>query len=204
MNLCVLASGRGSNLRSIIKSKESQKIASSIRLVISNNSKSGALRIAKKWQIPGIHLSEKQFNSKEAFDAAFLDLLNKYKIDLIILAGYMKLLRPKVVRKYRNRILNIHPALLPLFSGPGMYGLKVHEAVIDAGCKVSGASVHIVDEIYDHGPIVLQKTVPVDDDDSPETLQKKIQKVEHKLYPQAIRLFETKRLKIEGRKVNFI
>ena len=122
---------------------------------------------------------------------------------MVILAGYMKLLRPKIVKKYRNRILNIHPALLPLFSGTGMYGLKVHEAVVESGRKVSGASVHIVDEIYDHGPIVSQRTVEVSDSETPETLRKKIQRIEHRLYPEAIKLFETKKFNIRGRKVYF-
>lgn len=203
MNLCVLASGRGTNLKSIINSQKSKKISSRVALVISNNSNSGALKIARKHKIPAYHLSERQFSSKTAFDAAFLNLLRKYRIDLVILAGYMKLLRPKIVKKYRNHILNIHPALLPVFSGTGMYGMKVHEAVIDAGCKVSGASVHIVDELYDHGPIVSQRTVEVSDTETPETLHKKIQRIEHRLYPEVIKLFEAKKFNIKGRKVYF-
>jgi len=203
LNLCVLASGKGSNLNSIINSQKSKKISSKVALVISNNSDSGALELARKHKIPAHHLSEKQFNSRKNFDNAFLKLLNKYKIDLIILAGYMKLLSPKIVRKYKNRILNLHPALLPFFAGTGMYGMKVHEAVLEAGCKVSGASIHIVDEIYDHGPIISQKTVKISDTETPQTLRKKIQKIEHKLYPETIRLFETKKLNIKGRKVYF-
>jgi phosphoribosylglycinamide formyltransferase-1 len=203
LNLCIFASGRGTNLNSIIKSQKSGKICSKVALVISNNSDSGALRIARKNKIPAIHLSERLFETKEAFDTALLKLLNKHKIDLIILAGYMKLLRPAIVRKYRNRILNIHPALLPMFGGPGMYGLKVHSAVIEAGCKVSGASVHIVDEIYDHGAIVIQRVVKVKDNDKPEELQKRILKIEHKLLPEAIKLFESKKFNLIGRKVIF-
>lgn len=203
LNLCVLASGRGTNLNSIIKSEKSGKIRSKVVLVISNNSDSGAMKIARKNKIQAIHLSERLFETKEAFDAALLKLLNKHKIDLIILAGYMKLLRPAIVRKYRNRILNIHPALLPMFGGPGMYGIKVHSAVIEAGCKVSGATVHIVDEIYDHGAIVIQRAVKVKDSDTPEELQKRILKIEHKLFPEAIKLFETKKFNLIGRKVIF-
>ena len=111
------------------------------------------------------------------------------------------MLRPAIVRGFRNRVLNIHPALLPHFGGPGMYGMKVHEAVLETGCKVSGASVHIVDEEYDHGPIVCQQTVKIDHDETVESLWKKIQKVEHKLFPEAIRLLETRKLKVEGRRV---
>ncbi len=198
-----MASGRGSNLKSIINSQKSKKISSRVALVISNNSNSGALDIARRHGIPAYHLSEKLFRTKTAFDQTFLKLLNKYKIDLIVLAGYMKLLRPKIVKKYRNRILNLHPALLPLFAGPGMYGMKVHEAVLNSGCKVSGASVHIVDELYDHGPIVCQRTVTISDGETPESLRKKVQKIEHRLYPEAIRLFETKKIHLDGRKVRF-
>jgi phosphoribosylglycinamide formyltransferase 1 len=203
LNLCVLASGRGTNLKSIIKSQKSKKISSKVALVVSNNSESGALELARKYKIPAYHLSERQFNSKRAFDAAFIKLLNRYNIDLIILAGYMKLLSPTIVRRFRNRILNIHPALLPLFGGPGMYGMKVHQAVLDSGCKVSGASVHIVDEIYDHGPIVNQMTVKLSDNETAETLRRKIQKIEHKLYPETIKLFETKKFSIKSGKVSF-
>jgi phosphoribosylglycinamide formyltransferase-1 len=122
---------------------------------------------------------------------------------MIILAGYMKLLPAEIVRAFKNSILNIHPALLPSFCGQGMYGMKVHEAVINYGAKVSGASVHIVDEIYDHGPVVIQKTVKISDEDTPETLQKKVLKIEHKLFPEAIKLFETKKLTMVGRRVVF-
>jgi phosphoribosylglycinamide formyltransferase-1 len=203
LNLCVLASGRGSNLNSIINSQKKGKIASKVVLVISNNSLSNALNIARTNQIPAYHLSLKHFNTEQEYVKEFLKLLQRYKIDLIILAGYMKLVPPEIVRKYKNRILNIHPALLPSFCGQGMYGMNVHEAVINYGAKVSGASVHIVDEIYDHGPVVIQKTVNVSDEDTPETLQKKILKIEHRLFPEAIKLFETKKLTLSGRRVIF-
>jgi phosphoribosylglycinamide formyltransferase-1 len=203
LNLCVLASGRGTNLRSIINSRKSKRISSKVSLVISNNSNSGALALARKHGIPTFHLSEKRFESKKSFDKALLRLLYRYKIDMIILAGYMKLVRPAIIRKFRNRILNIHPALLPFFGGKGMYGMKVHQAVIESGSKITGATVHIIDEKFDHGPVVTQKAVRVSDDDTPETLQRKVQKVEHKLYPEAIKLFETSEFSIKGRKVQF-
>jgi phosphoribosylglycinamide formyltransferase-1 len=148
-------------------------------------------------------LSLKQFGSQEEYVTAFLGLLKKHKADMIILAGYMKLIPADVVRAYRNRILNIHPALIPAFCGEGLYGLKVHEAVINYGAKVSGVTVHIVDEQYDTGPIVLQKTLKVLDTDTPETLQRKLLKIEHKIYPEAIRLFETKKPELIGRRVFF-
>jgi phosphoribosylglycinamide formyltransferase-1 len=203
LNLCVLVSGRGSNLKSIIDSQKKGNITSKVVLVISNNSNSNALNIARSNQIPEYHLSQKQYNTEQEYTEAFLDLLRKHKVDMIILAGYMKLLPAEIVRAFKNSILNIHPALLPSFCGQGMYGMKVHEAVINYGAKVSGASVHIVDEIYDHGPVVIQKTVKISDEDTPETLQKKVLKIEHKLFPEAIKLFETKKLTMVGRRVVF-
>lgn len=192
LNLCVLASGRGSNLRAIIKAQASGIIKSRVRLVISNNSNSKALNTAAKNKIPHYHLSQKLFKSQEEFVNKFLSLLEKFKIDLIVLAGYMKLIDPVIIRKYKYRIINIHPALLPSFGGKGMYGMYVHEAVINSGSKLTGVSVHYVDEIYDHGEIVLQKKIKVKDNDTPETLQKRVLRYEHKIYPEAIKLLESK------------
>ena len=195
LNLCVLASGKGSNLNSIIKAQKSGKIKSKVVLVISNNSGSDALNIARANQIPAIHLSQKLFNSESEFIKKFLGLLDEYKIDLIILAGYMKLLAPEIISRYRNKILNIHPALLPAFSGHGMYGIKVHEEVIKQQAAITGATVHFVNEIYDNGPVILQESVEVSDDDTPVSLQEKVRKIEHRLYPEAIKLFETEMIK---------
>lgn len=204
LNICVLASGRGSNLESIINSQKSGIISSRVALVISNNSNSNALNIARINQIPDIHLSRLKFDTDEQYAAEFLNLLKKFKIDLIVLAGYMKLLPDAVVCTYKNRIINVHPALLPEFGGKGMYGMYVHEAVIKQGSKFSGATVHIVDEIYDNGPIVLQEKVAVEPEDTPETLQKKVLKIEHRILPAAIKLFETKTPVISGKEVKFI
>ena len=203
LNLCVLASGRGSNLKSIIRSQKSGKISSKVAIVISNNSNSGALNIAKTFQIPNFHLSQKMFTSEEEYVNRFLELLRNHDIDLIILAGYMKMIPAEVVKQYRYRILNIHPALIPSFCGKGFYGLHVHEAVLNYGVKVTGVTVHLVDDEYDTGPIVLQKTVKVKDSDTPESLQKRVLKWEHRMFPEAIKLFESKKFNIEGRKVFF-
>jgi phosphoribosylglycinamide formyltransferase 1 len=203
LNLCVLASGRGSNLKSIIRSQKSGKINSKVALVISNNSNSNALNIARKNEIPAFHLSQKQFVTEQDYVNRFIGLLKEHKIDMIILAGYMKLIPLEIVRAYKNRILNIHPALIPSFCGTGLYGLKVHQAILDYGAKVTGVTIHIVDEQYDTGPIVLQKTVLVKDNDTAVTLQKRVLRLEHKIYPEAIRLFESKKFNIEGRKVFF-
>jgi phosphoribosylglycinamide formyltransferase-1 len=203
LNLCVLASGSGSNLKAIIKAQKAGKISSKVVLVISNNSVSGAINIANEYQIPAVHLSQKLFKTQSEFDKKLLALLKKFKIDLIILAGYMKKISPALIKKFKNKILNIHPALLPLFGGKGMYGIFIHQAVLNSGAKLSGASVHIVDDKYDNGPIVLQKSIPVKDDDTPESLQKRILKLEHKLYPEAIKLFETKKVMVKDNKINF-
>jgi len=203
LNLCVLASGWGSNLSSIINSGKTGNISSNVVLVISNNSASNALNIASENQIPAVHLSQKQFGTEAEYVNKFLELLNLYKVDMILLAGYMKMIPLKIVKEYKNRILNIHPALIPSFCGKGFYGMKVHESVIEYGVKVTGVTIHLVDEEYDTGPIVLQKIVPVNDDDTPETLQKRVLAVEHEIYPEAIKLFETKKFNITGRKVFF-
>ncbi|RPI14858.1 MAG: phosphoribosylglycinamide formyltransferase [Ignavibacteriae bacterium] len=198
-----MASGWGSNLESIINSQKKGIISSRVALVISNNSNSNALNIARINQIPAVHLSRLRFDSDGEYASEFLNLLKKYNIELIVLAGYLKLLPQVVVHTYKNRILNIHPALLPQFGGKGMYGMFVHEAVIKKGEKFSGATVHLVDEHYDTGPIVLQEKVEVSSDDTPETLQKKVLKIEHKILPEAIKLYETKTPVITGREVKF-
>ncbi len=203
MNLCVLASGWGSILSSIIHSRKTGKIISDIVLVISNNSASNALNIARENQIPAVHLSLKQFGTEGEYVEKFFELLKQYKVDMIILDGYMKMIPERIVKDYKNRILNIHPALIPSFCGKGFYGLKVHEAVLEYGAKVTGVTIHLVDETYDTGPIVLQKTIPVNDNDTAETLQKRVLEVEHEIYPEAIKLFETKKFNISGRRVFF-
>ncbi|MFQ6092193.1 MAG: phosphoribosylglycinamide formyltransferase [bacterium] len=201
IHIGVLASGRGSNLQSIIDASERGELDAEVMVVISNNSKAYALERARNHNIPAIHLSHKQFETPQEFDDALLKTLGKFEVELVILAGYMKLLSPRVVRAYRHRILNIHPALLPSFGGKGMYGIHVHEAVIESGAKISGVTVHIVDEQYDHGPIVLQKPVAVRDDDTPETLAARILPEEHASYPKAIQLFAEGRIRVEGRRV---
>jgi phosphoribosylglycinamide formyltransferase-1 len=200
LNLVVLASGGGTNLQAIIDNIEAGKLNAQIKAVISNNSKAGALERARNHNIPAIHLSHKQFATPEEFDEKLLSILKENETDLLVLAGYMKMLSPTIIRAYKNRILNIHPALLPSFGGSGMYGIHVHEAVINAGVKVTGVTVHIVDEIYDHGAIVMQKTVPVLDDDTPESLAERVLKVEHQTYSEALQLFAEGKVEIKDNK----
>ncbi|MCJ7508389.1 MAG: phosphoribosylglycinamide formyltransferase [candidate division Zixibacteria bacterium] len=198
LKLLVLASGGGTNLQAIIDSIEQGKLNAEIVAVVSNNSNAFALERARQHNIKAIHLSHKMFATSEEFDEKLLSILKENEIDMIVLAGYMKMLSPTIVRAYKNRILNIHPALLPSFGGPGMYGMHVHEAVINSGAKVTGVTVHLVDEVYDHGAIILQEAVPVLDNDTPETLQQKVLEIEHKLYSQAIQLFAEDRIEISG------
>lgn len=201
MNIAVFASGRGSNLMAILNAIKEGKLNARVSVVISNNSNAGALEIARANGIDALHISRKQFSSDEDYVKKILHELKSRNIELIVLAGYMKKIPPEIIREYPNRILNIHPALLPAFGGLGMYGMNVHKAVIDYGVKITGVTVHIVDEEYDHGPIVMQKVVEVKDDDTPETLAERVLRVEHEIYPQAIKLFVEGKVKISGRKV---
>lgn len=200
LDIAVFGSGRGSNFQAILSAIDQGRIPHArIRLVISNNSTAGILEIAHGHALPTVHLSQKQFSNEQAFVDALLAILREHDVNLIVLAGYMKRLPAQLVRAYKNRIINIHPALLPKFGGQGMYGMYVHEAVIAAGEKVSGATVHAVDEEYDHGPVLLQKTVPVLPGDTPETLAARVLSVEHELYPEALRMIAEERIIVGSR-----
>jgi phosphoribosylglycinamide formyltransferase-1 len=190
LNIAVFGSGRGSNFKAILDAIEEGTIPGArIACVISNNSAAGILEIAHAHSIPAYHLSQKNSPGEEAFAQTLLEVLQSHTVNLIVLAGYMKLLHPRIIATYRQRIINIHPALLPKFGGKGMYGHHVHEAVIRAGERESGASVHFVDEVYDHGTVILQKKVPVLPDDTPEALAARVLTVEHELYPEVVRRF---------------
>ncbi len=197
LNLAVLCSGGGTNLQALIDAIERGELLAEIKIVISNNSKAFALERARNHNIPALHLSHKQFATPEEFDQRLLEVLKENQIDMVILAGYMKILSPVIIRAYKNRILNIHPALLPHFGGPGMYGIHVHEAVIKSGVKITGVTVHIVDEVYDHGAIVIQKPLEVKEDDTPETLAERVLKIEHQTYKEAIQLFAEGRVEVK-------
>lgn len=199
LKIAVFASGKGSNLNAIINAINNGMIPNTqIVCVISNNSDSGALQIGKNFGISSYHISRKQFISDDKYNTAIMKVLESHNTNFIVLAGYMKLLDTSIVQRYRNRILNIHPALLPKYGGKGMYGRYVHEKVLACGEKYSGVTVHIVDEEYDHGPIVLQVQVEISDKETPESLERKIQNLEHKIYPEAIKLFAEGRVKVEN------
>ncbi|MCD6417845.1 phosphoribosylglycinamide formyltransferase [bacterium] len=198
MRIAVFVSGGGTNLQSIIDAAESGKLSAEVSLVLSSKSDAYALERARRHNIPAVYLSSKEFQSRDYFLHAMFDVLDEHKIDFIALAGYMKKVPPEIVKKYKNRITNIHPALLPAFGGKGMYGMRVHQAVIEYGCKVTGVTIHIVDEEYDHGPIVAQKCVPVSDQDTPETLAERVLAIEHLLYPQVLEWFAQDKVIVSG------
>lgn len=205
LNIAIFASGKGSNFIAILEAIRTGKIKNArISLVISNNSGAGALQAARSNDIPALHMSRIQFTSDDDYTEGLIKALEDHHINFIALAGYMKMIDPKIIRKYRNRILNIHPALLPKYGGAGMFGIHVHEAVISAHDSVSGATVHIVDEEYDHGPIVLQKMIPVEPDDTAESLAGKVLVIEHQIYPEAIRLIAEGKAIISNSKVEIL
>ncbi|MDD6213241.1 MAG: phosphoribosylglycinamide formyltransferase [Clostridiales bacterium] len=191
----VLVSGGGTNLQSIIDHVENGKITgASIEVVISNNANAYALTRAKNHNIPAFCVSPKDFPDRESFNDALLAKLEEFQLDLIVLAGFLVVIPKKMVERYPNQIINIHPSLIPSFCGTGYYGLKVHEAALARGVKISGATVHFVDDGTDTGPIILQKAVEVKEDDTPETLQRRImEEAEWKILPQAIQLIADKK-----------
>jgi formyltetrahydrofolate-dependent phosphoribosylglycinamide formyltransferase len=200
MNIAIFASGRGSNFQAILSAIDADLLPARVTVLISNKSDAPALDIARARKIQTSHLSQKMFPSEEALAEAMLNVLSQQKAELLVLAGYLKKIPLQVVRRYRNRIVNIHPALLPSFGGAGMYGHFVHEAVIASGMKVSGATVHLVDEEYDRGPIVMQRTVEIIQKDTPDLLAAKVLKIEHEIYPLVLKAFVERKIKIEGRK----
>ncbi len=200
-NIALFASGRGSNCEALYRALSSRPSDAAIVVVISNNSDAGVLEFARSVHIPAMHISRKQFATDGDFADSLCATLASHQTDLIVLAGYMKKLDAAVIRRYRHRIVNIHPALLPKFGGQGMFGRHVHEAVIAAGEKESGATVHLVTDEFDEGPIVLQERVAVDPTDTPDTLAAKVLIVEHTLLPRAVALFVSHAIEIDHNRV---
>lgn len=200
--LGVLASGGGTNLQAILDSSASGSLPAVVSVVVSNNGRSGALERARRAGVPAFHMSG--YTHGAVLDPSLRDLLWEHGVKLVALAGYMKKLGPAVLSAFPDRILNTHPALLPAFGGQGMYGRHVHEAVIRSGARTSGVTVHLVDEVYDHGPIVTQEVVPVLPKDTPDTLATRVLEVEHRLYPFTIGLFAQGRVKVEGGSVTIL
>jgi len=197
--IAVFASGFGSNLQAIIDYIARGSLNGEIALVFSNNKDAHALERAKKHKIQTVCTNPKDFASRKEFDLKIAEILKSEKIDLIVLAGYMLLLSPELVAIFKNKIMNIHPALLPSFKGN--HGIK---DAYEYGVKVTGVTVHFVDKDLDRGPIILQEPVFIDNDDSVESLEEKIHRVEHKIYPKAVEYFCDDRLEIVGRKVKLV
>lgn len=197
--IAVLASGRGSNLAAILKAVKKGEIAGEVALMISDRSDAPALEIARDNGVKALHIDPKGFNSRESYDQVLISTIKDDQIDLVVLAGFMRLLSPLFVQAFPLQILNIHPSLLPAF--PGTDGI---EQAFNYGVKVTGCTVHFVDEGLDSGPVVLQEAVPVIQRESVKTLQQRIQALEHRLYPIAIDLFCRDKLKVEGRRCYII
>lgn len=199
-NIAVLVSGGGTNLQALIDAQAAGKIENGgIRLVVSSNPEAFALERAAKADLPSAVLRRRDFDSAEDYGAALTALLEEYEIGLIVLAGFMTVLPDSFCRRYENRIINVHPSLIPSFCGAGFYGLRVHEAALAKGVKVTGATVHFVSEVVDGGAIIAQKAVEVEEGDTPETLQKRVMReAEWILLPQAVSDFCAGRLSVHG------
>lgn len=192
----VLVSGGGTNLQAILDAIDDGRITNaSVELVVSNNANAYALERAKKHGIHAICISPKSYESREQFNQALLETIDSYHLDLLVLAGYLVKIPAAMIAAYRGRIINIHPSLIPSFCGVGFYGLKVHEAALKRGVKITGATVHFVDEGMDSGPIILQKAVEVEPDDTPEVLQRRVmEQAEWVILPQAIDMIANQRV----------
>ncbi len=201
INIAVLISGGGTNLQAIIDGIESGFIPAKIAVVISSREDAYGLKRAEAHGLEICYIGAGNYPDPNLRTEKILDVLRKKQIDLVVLAGYMSILDQKIVEAYRNQIINIHPSLIPSFCGKGFYGKRVHQAVLDYGAKVTGATVHFVDEGTDTGPIILQKAVEVKENDTAETLAQRVLVVEHELLPLAVKLFAEGRLHVEGRRV---
>jgi len=192
----VLASGRGSNLRALVVATRASGVRADVVVVVSDRADADALAYARVEGIPAVHLDPRQHPTREAHDKALIGVLDEHRVGLVCLAGYMRILTPELVRHFAGRLLNVHPALLPAFPG-----LHAPRQALDHGVRVTGATVHFVDEGVDTGPIVLQAAVPVHDDDSVETLSARILEQEHRLYPNAVQMLLERNWRVEGRRV---
>jgi phosphoribosylglycinamide formyltransferase-1 len=201
LKIAVLASGKATSMQGIIDAIKKKELNAEISVLISDKENSLALKNALKNNIEGVFLNPKNFSSREEFDMALSKELEKRGIELVCLIGFMRFLSSLFVKKWRNKIINVHPSILPSF--PGM-DLNVHKAVLEHGCKVSGATIFFVDESKDNGPIILQECVKVMENDSPESLKARVQELEKKLLPKAIKLFYEKKLEIIGRRVKIL
>ncbi|MFC1674453.1 phosphoribosylglycinamide formyltransferase [Candidatus Omnitrophota bacterium] len=199
MNIAIFASGRGTNFSAIIRAAKKGKVKADLALLVCDNPKAQVIGRAKRAGVKVVLVERNDFSGKDEFEEKIIQHLMENRIDLIVMAGFMRILGPKLVSAYKDKILNIHPAILPSFKGE--HGIK---DAFDYGTKVTGVTVHFVDEEMDHGPIILQAALKIEEDDTLETLEARIHKLEHKIYPEAISLFLEGRLKIEARRVKIL
>ena len=202
LRLAVLLSGSGSTLQNLLDRFAAGTLDAEVACVVASRADAYGLERARNAAVPSRAVVRKEFPDTAAFSEAVWREVDAHDVGLVVLAGFMCLLT--VPPKYTNRIMNVHPSLIPAFCGQGMYGDRVHRAVLDYGAKLTGVTVHFVDEHYDNGPIILQQGVPVEEGDTPETLAARIQATEREVYPQAIQLFAEDRLRVEGRRVRIL
>ena len=202
LRLSVFLSGNGTTLENLLVQREAGQLPAEVVQVVASRPDAFGLERAKRRGLSAAVVERKKFILAEEFSEALFETVSAARPDLICLAGFLSLL--KIPPPYENRVMNIHPALLPSFGGKGYYGERVHEAVLKEGCKATGCTVHFVDNEYDHGPIIAQKAVPVEEADSPDSLGKRVQEAEREIYPEVIRLFAAGRLRIEGRCVRIL
>jgi phosphoribosylglycinamide formyltransferase-1 len=197
--VAVLISGGGTTLRNFIEKIDAGLLKVEIALVISSNPVAGGLRFADEAGIPAVVIERKAFDSRQAFSEAIFDHCRKASVDLVAMGGFLK--QVTIPEDFTSRVVNIHPALIPSFCGKGYYGHRVHEAVLEYGAKVTGCTVHFADNEYDHGPVILQRAVPVMDDDTPDTLAARVFEAECEAYPEVLGLIAAGRVRLEGRRV---
>ena len=197
LRIAVFASHSGSNLQSLIDGCAAGIISGEIVVVMSNNRKAYALERAQKYDIETVAISDRDFDTETTYTQEIMRQLATRRVELICLAGYMKRIPDELIRAYRNRIVNIHPALLPKFGGKGMFGIHVHEAVLAAGERETGVTIHLVNEVYDNGRILAQRRVVVQPDETPESLQQRVLEIEHQLYPETVAKIASGELRLE-------
>lgn len=204
MRIAFFASGNGSTFQHLVETIAKESLPAKAALLICSRANAQALIRAQELKVPSVVIARKSFASIDEHGEALHKVLSEHDCDFILLAGYIEFVPPQIVVEFRHRIVNIHPALLPAFGGKGMYGKRVHEAVIAYGARITGATVHFVDEEYDHGPIIAQQAVIVDPNDTPESLAQRVQTIEKGLYAGALRLLARERVVIDGRNVTLI
>ncbi len=204
LKFAVMASGGGTDFQSLIDAVQAGKINAEICCLIASKPEIYAIERAGKAKIPVEVVCKKDFDSAQAFDKKILAVLRQYGADFVVLAGYLNIIGSQTISAYKNKMINIHPSLIPSFCGMGMYGARVHQAVIEYGAKLSGATVHFVDEQADTGPIIMQAAVPVEQDDTPDMLAARVLKTEHRILPEAVALMADGKLQVDGRCVRIL